>query len=385
MSAPPPQPVVAHFVPLYLPRTETFVYQVLTHHRRYRPIVLAQHRLDADGLFPFPEIYDHAALRRWWSRHMWRERLESRLLGRHSIPFESILRRRGARVLHVHFGHTGSEALPISRKVGIPQVTAFYGWDDTVAMAEERRRPRFEELFRSGEAFLVEGTHIAARLVERGCPRDKILVHRIGIDIEKIGFRPPQAPVERSARLLFCGRFVEKKGLADALDALAIARGRSLDVRFRVIGDGPLRPAIERKIADLGLEGAVDLLGARTYDEFLVELAACDLFVQPSVTAADGETEGGAPTVLIEAQAAGKPILTTRHADIPEIVVPGRSAIVVAERDVEALGEALVTLVREPERWAAMALAGRRHVEAEHEIGRQMEKLEALYDRLTSP
>jgi colanic acid/amylovoran biosynthesis glycosyltransferase len=104
--------------------------------------------------------------------------------------------------------------------------------------------------------------------------------------------------------------------------------------------------------------------------------------LQPSRTASDGDTEGGAPTVLIEAQAAGKPVLTTRHADIPEIVRPGESAVVVPENDAAALGDALIDLLSHPERWRDMGSAGRRHVEAEHDIHRQMERLEALYDRL---
>lgn len=120
----------------------------------------------------------------------------------------------------------------------------------------------------------------------------------------------------------------------------------------------------------------------KTYPGFLSELAACHLVIQPSVVASDGDTEGGAPTVLIEAQAAGKPILTTEHADIPEIVRPGKSAIVVPERDVRALAAALRKLATEPPLWAVMAEAGRRHVEAEHHIDRQSERLEAIYDEL---
>ena len=148
-----------------------------------------------------------------------------------------------------------------------------------------------------------------------------------------------------------------------------------------MIGDGPLRPAIEAEIAALGLEG-VRLLGSLTYEQYLGELAAAHAILQPSLTAADGDTEGGTPTVLIEAQAAGKPIVSTLHADIPEIVVPGKSALLVPEGDAVRLGDALAEILSAPARWAEMGAAGRSHVESEHDIRRQVERLEALYEDL---
>ena len=378
-------PVVAHFVPFYLPRTETFIYQVLTHHRRYRPVVLAQSRVQTAELFPFPEIYSHEDLKRRWTRQAWYERIQHYLFGRSFERYEGVVARRRVKLLHVHFGHTGAELISLSRVRGIPQVTSFYGWDDTIPIHQERWKPRFERLFREGETFLVEGSHIAARLTALGCPAEKIRIHRIGIDLTRIPVRPPTAPDPgKPIRILFCGRFVEKKGLRDAVQAVSMATSAGLDIEFRVIGSGPLQSEIEAQVSELGLTQRVVFRGSSRYEEFLDELAACHIFLAPSVTAADGETEGGAPTVLIEAQAAGKPILTTKHADIPEIVRPGESAILVAEGNARALGEALIALLRAPERWNAMALAGRRHVEAEHEIGRQMEKLETLYDDLVA-
>jgi colanic acid/amylovoran/stewartan biosynthesis glycosyltransferase WcaL/AmsK/CpsK len=376
---------VAHFVPLYLPRTETFIYQILTHHRRYRPVVLAHHRVETAPLFPLRHVYVEPELQAQRDKNAWLWRIPGLWRLRPPISFGGVLRRHEVGVLHVHFGHTGTEVLELSRRFHIPQVTSFYGWDDTVAYGDPRRAEMFQRLFAEGECFLVEGGHIAKRLAALGCAPEKILVHRIGIDLAAIPFRPPSATVAgEPARVLICGRMVEKKGHRLALSATARVRQRGIPIELRIIGDGPLRSAIEADIAALGLDGAARLLGSLTYDEYLAELGAAHVVLQPSLTAADGDTEGGAPTVLIEAQAAGKPIVTTRHADIPEIVVAGKSAVLVAEGDVEGVAEALRELLSAPGRWLEMGTTGRRHVESAHDIRRQVERLEALYDRLSA-
>lgn len=379
----PSLPTVAHFVPLYLPRTETFIYQILTHHQRYRPVVLAHHRVETAGSFPLRHVYVEPELAARRGRFSWMSRIRGLHRWKPPSSFGQVLKRHQARVLHVHFGHIGAEVLEVSRRFGLPQVTAFYGWDDTIAFRDGRWNEKFARLFAEGERFLVEGHHIAERLARLGCPAEKIIVHRIGIDLGAIPFRPPKAPARgEAARILLCGRMVEKKGHRFALAAAAYAVSKGAALELRMIGDGPLRPDIEACIAEHGLRERVRILGSLTYGQYLAELTAAHVVLQPSVTAADGETEGGAPTVLIEAQAAGKPIVTTRHADIPEIVRPDESALLVPENDSVALGEVLVDLLSAPERWPQMGLAGRRHVEAQHDIHRQTERLEALYDRL---
>jgi colanic acid/amylovoran biosynthesis glycosyltransferase len=105
----------------------------------------------------------------------------------------------------------------------------------------------------------------------------------------------------------------------------------------------------------------------------------CDIFIQPSVTAADGDTEGGAPTTLLEAQALGVPVVATYHADIPHVVAPGESALLAPERDSEALAACLMKLLDAPERWSAMGRAGRRFIEEHHDAPSQVARLEELY------
>jgi colanic acid/amylovoran biosynthesis glycosyltransferase len=100
------------------------------------------------------------------------------------------------------------------------------------------------------------------------------------------------------------------------------------------------------------------------------------------VTAQDGDSEGGAPTVILEAQAAGMPVIATNHADIPNIVVPGQSALLSNERDVEGLVKNIAHLLDHPEQWEIMGKEGRAFVEKFHDIKKEAEALEQKYRSL---
>ena len=176
--------------------------------------------------------------------------------------------------------------------------------------------------------------------------------------------------------------FREKKGIPYALEALARVCRDHPAVRLRLIGDGPLRSEIEQRIARPDLAGRVDLLGYQPYPVYRSELARAHFLMAPSVTARDGDTEGGAPVCLLEAQASGLPIVATTHCDIPEVTRPEESAFLAPERDVDALAAQLDRLLRSPERWGAMGRSGRAHVEEQFNIRSQIEKMNLLYSEL---
>jgi len=106
---------------------------------------------------------------------------------------------------------------------------------------------------------------------------------------------------------------------------------------------------VERKIANYQMRGYTKLLGFQSHETCIAEMDAADIFIHPSVTAANGDSEGGAPTTILEAQACGLPVLSTTHADIPNVVVPGGSALLTPERDVDALSVNLLTLINDQE------------------------------------
>lgn len=106
-------------------------------------------------------------------------------------------------------------------------------------------------------------------------------------------------------------------------------------------------------------------MGYKPNNIFMKKEANAHIFMLPSITAQNGDTEGGAPVAILEAQATGLPVISSYHADIPKVVVDGKSALLAPERDVEKLAKHLEYLIEHPDVWGAMGRIGREHVELE--------------------
>ena len=154
------------------------------------------------------------------------------------------------------------------------------------------------------------------------------------------------------------------------------------NIEFRIIGDGLLMYEVESFIKKENLEKKALLLGYQPHYVFLEELKKAHILLQPSVTARDGDSEGGAPTVLLEAQACGVPIVSTYHADIPEVVLDGESGFLVPERNPEAIAIKLNHLIVNHELRMRMGKCGRRHIEENYNICNEVKKLEDIYSEI---
>ena len=162
-------------------------------------------------------------------------------------------------------------------------------------------------------------------------------------------------------------------------------------MEITIIGDARPNPRdqhekeqIIQTIQAAGLESCVHLLGYQPYDIILEEAYRHHIFLAPSVTAANGDTEGGAPVSIIEMMATGMPVVSSRHCDIPEIVHHMETGLLAEERDVNGLERQLHWLLENHTRWAALAEAGRKHVEKHYNAKLQGEKLAELYRELRS-
>ena len=369
---------VAHIHRGFFKKSETFIYYPATGMRHVHPIFIAREFFNLE-LFPIPAADRLAIARRAWTwRWLW-QGIGHRMLGRELLA-EHFIRQHNAMLMHAHFGQNGIWALRLKRKLHLPLVTTFYGKDLSSAGYLAVCREGYPWLFKEGDLFLVEGPHMKDRLAALGCPEEKIAIQRIAIAVNDLAFRM-RRPKKKGDNvvILFSGRFVEKKGLLLALSALHNLRSTFPLFEFRIIGDGPLRPEIEHFIQARHMGTYVHLLGFLNYSDHLEQMKCADLFLHPSITARDGDSEGGAPTTILEAQALGLPVLSTFHADIPHVVVPGESALLSAEGDVTGLAENTARLLMNQQSWAAMGQVGRSHIETYHNAIRENPRLEMHY------
>lgn len=377
-------PCIAHYNSTFFVRSETFITHYLTHFQRFTPVCIAWKLENLNTIsLPSGDIYSLQLPR--YSPRWFINGIRKHLTGRDNY-FQSIIKKRNIQLVHAHFGHNGVQALRLKRhiKPHIPFLTTFYGADLSNRHMVDPLRESYKRLFQEGEMFLVEGNHMKTLLVGLGCPPEKIVIQRIAIPLKTITYKEREPNTHGPVQLLFCGRFIEKKGLIYALEAVKRIWNdyKFKNLHFCVIGDGELKAEIEAYIDTHNMREYVELPGFLSYSQYLSKVDAAHIFIHPSVTASDGDSEGGAPTTILEAQAVGLPVISTLHADIPNIVVPGESALLSKERDIDHLTQNLLHLLNNPQIWASMGKKGRAFVEEFHDIEKEVPKLEEKYTRL---
>ncbi|MBW2373602.1 MAG: glycosyltransferase [Deltaproteobacteria bacterium] len=313
----------------------------------------------------------------------------TRLPQLHDGLLRACIEARGARIVHSHFGPRGYRDLAAVRRTCARHVVTFYGYDVSfVPNQHPSWRRRYQRLFRRVDRVLCEGPFMASSIAELGCPEEKIRVQRLGVELGALECCPRVWSPGEPLRVLIAASFREKKGIPDAFDALARLR-EHVPVEVTVIGDATRekralaeKRAILAAIERSGLADRTRLLGYQPHRVMLEEAYAHHVFLSPSLTPEDGDTEGGAPVSLIEMSATGMPVVSTRHCDIPQVVEHGVTGLLAEERDVEDVAAQLCWLLEHPERWREMGEAGRRRVESRFDVLSQAEALAGIYREL---
>ncbi len=270
-----------------------------------------------------------------------RSRLSGNPQSYSTASYKRVFKKLRPDVVLAEYGPSGVEVLEACRNLNIPMVVHFHGYDASRFEVLERYRDDYRRLFEYSSAIVAVSPPMAEALRGMGAPDSKMHVNACGVDI---GSLLSAVPVSAPPSFVFAGRFVEKKAPHLALLAFHEVQREHPNARLRMIGDGPLMGVCRDIVSSLGLTDSVTFLGMQSHQAVLTEMSAARAYVQHSVVAVSGDSEG-TPVAVMEAAGMGLPVVSTSHAGIPDVVIDGVTGFLVPERDVHAMASRMKQLL----------------------------------------
>ena len=318
---------------------------------------------------------------------------KAELRARNAFYFADFFARNDVEHVHVHFANRAAHtALFLKEISGIPFSVTAHGQDFMKDLGSD---DLLGEICAAAE-FVAAETDYSRELLCRRCPDSAAKIHRVynGIDLKRFPMKngePPrplrsEQPVAASyqaPRIISVGRLVEFKGFEHLIDACAELARRGFDFACDIIGDGPLRETLRSKIAKLNLSSRINLLGSLSQKAVLEKLRDADIFALASTADAQGATDVF-PTVILEAMASARPVVSTRLAGIPELVVDCETGVLVSPGDPTALTEALAQLVCDRELRLRYGRAGRTRIEQHFRVEDTVAPLLKLFTKASA-
>src|SRR2546430_2777393 len=289
---------------------------------------------------------------------------------RNALYFADHFKRRGVDHVHVHFANRAAHTAMFLKEIsGIPFSVTAHGQD---FMKDLGNDDLLREICAAAE-FVAAETDYSRDLLRQRCPDSRI--HRVYNGMDLTRFPVPHYEISGKApRIISVGRLVAFKGFDYLIDACAELARQGLEFSCEIIGDGPLRGDLEARIRKLNLSDRVHLVGSLSQGAVLEKLRSADIFALASVTDTQGASDVF-PTVIIEAMAAARPVVSTRLAGIPESVVHGETGLLVRPEDTMALSEALGRLMEDAKLRLHYGRAGRARIEQHFRIEHTVEPL----------
>ncbi len=202
-----------------------------------------------------------------------------------------------------------------------------------------------------------------------------------GLDLSEFAFLWPRVAVPGPPLILSVARLVEKKGLRDLIVAAHILRQKGYCFQIEIVGDGPLRRALDGQVTQLGLNDWVRLLGSQPHEIVRLAYQRASIFALPCIVAGDGDRDG-IPNVLLEAMGSGIPVVSTSVSGIPELINSERDGLLVPPNNPRMLAQALGQLLGDPKLAERLARAGRAKIEGRYSVDRTASRLVAIFQRL---
>lgn len=367
-----------------LPSTASFIRNQIVYHQRYRAgVVFTQPKhgdfyndihKNSDTLFPLSSAFN----RKWYA-------LTKQLSPAAKKRIAAFVASQKPKVLHVHYGVDCLVYADLIKSMKIPCCVSFYGYDCAEFPGRFFGLGKVllkKKVFNNPyvKAVLAMSEDMKADLIRAGCPETKIIVHYYGIEARHF-FIEREARQKEVVKFLIISGLFPKKGHAYLIDAFVGMCGTvNTRVELHIVGDGPLFESIQDAVAMSGLPN-IFLHGHVAYgsERHKAYLRDADVFVHPSVVSPSGDKEG-IPGAVIEAMAAGLPVITTYHAGIPSVIQNDVTGVLVKEKDTFALQTAMARLATDSAYRDRIARDGQVYALEKLDIIPKEIELEEIYD-----
>lgn len=380
---------VAHFIRKFLPHFCSFVRNQIMNHKTYEPCIVYKELIDStfsreimQRCVSFDCESEKKGLSRVYSRLLYRRPFR-RLIITDRKRINRFLRSQNVSILHFHYGTDAGMFIDALKSSGIPSVVSFYGYDNSSFPKWFLGLGAFylRRVFRYVDYCLAMSQDMKIDLRKIGCPENKIIIHYYGTDVQH--FRMERFYEKKdTVTLLTVGYLVPQKGHAFTLRALREVRKHTdVHVLLRIVGTGYLESELREYVDANGLQDCVTFVGPMSHlgNELKEEFRSADVFVHPSVVTTTYEKEG-IPGAIIEAMAAGLPVISTYHAGIPYVLQHGVTGYLVREWDIGGLADAIRTLARDVVLRRSIGERGQEYAVKHLDVNAKEAELESIYD-----
>lgn len=290
--------------------------------------------------------------------------------------FKASLQKEKPDLILAQYGVLGAKNLRVIKSLNIPLIVHFHGYDASVYSVLEGLAKEYKEMFAYAKATIGVSHKMVAMLKEAGAPDSKLHYLCYGPNPNFANVQP-----NYHSKIFFgLGRFVDKKAPHLTIMAFQKVLEKHPDAQLRMVGNGPLFHICKDIVKHYKLENNVHFLGAHGIDVVISEMEKACAFVQHSRRADNGDMEG-TPVAILEAQMAGLPVISTKHAGIPDVVKQGITGLLVDENDVNGMAENMIQILDHPNFAQQLGSAAKPYILENYSMEKYIASLQAIVNQ----
>lgn len=301
-----------------------------------------------------------------------KRKIKLQKLSDHEEAFAKSLIKNKIDTVFAEYGTTGASVLSLCKHYNIPLVTIFHGFDASKKEIIDSYKQRYYDLFGYATSVIAVSSPIKNKLIELGCHPEKIVHTPCAPNDKFLAIRPT---FQEQKSFVAIGRFVNKKAPYYTILAIKKVAEKHPNVKLYFGGEGELLETCRNLVNYFRLEDNIKLLGRITPDEYVDILSNVSGFIQHSITAENGDMEG-TPVAVLEASAAGIPVIATKHAGIPDVIIDQETGLLIDEHDVDGMAENIIKIIESPELGKKLGEKGKQKVKDNFTMDKHLRNIE---------